>query len=208
MKLLTLHSRIIICITIILFMYTACVPAVTLTGTWSNPSETPARFSNIMVVAMGKDLAKRKLGEDMLAREFNEAGIHAATSLDVFTPAFATSFDSSVINQQLLDKKFDAVITIRVVRVDEYQRWTPGYATPYAYGGFYRYYYRYGVYDYGRVTTEVQVLLESNLYDVKSGKLLWTGQSVSVSRNPTQQMAKQYAKNVVGDLLNKKIIVI
>jgi len=142
----------------------------------------------------------------MLAQELGESGIHATTSLAAFTPAFATTFDSSNIQQKLFAKGFDGVLTIRVLRVDEYQRWVPGYATPYLYGRFYRYYYRYGVYDFGHETTDVQVLLESNLYDLRSNKLLWTGQSIAVSRNPTKQMARQYAKNVISDMLNKKII--
>lgn len=202
----TFRRRLWVCAVLIAFTLVSCAPAVTLTGTWRTPAATTVKFSHILVVAIGKDLAKRALGENMLARELNETGIPAATSLAVFTPAFAAAFDSVTVQQQLKDKGFDGVLTIRVLRVDEHQRWMPGYDAPYDYGGFYRYYYHYGQYGYGRPVTEVQVLLESNLYDLRTGTLLWTGQSVAISRDPTKQMAMQYAKNVVGDLLDKKVI--
>jgi len=202
----TFGSRLWVCAAAIAVTLVSCAPAVTLTGTWKAPASTSVKFSHVLVVAIGKDLAKRTLGENMLARELNETGIPAATSLTVFTPAFAAAFDSVTVQQQLKEKGFDGVLTIRVLSIDEQQRWMPGYDAPYYYGGFYRYYYRYGQYGYGRPVTEVRVLLESNLYDLRTGTLLWTGQSVSISRDPTKQMARQYAKNVVGDLLDKKVI--
>lgn len=202
----TLGSRLWVGAALIAVTLVSCAPSVTLTGTWRTPAVTTVKFSHVLVAAIGKDLAKRTLGENTLARELNETGVPAATSLAVFTPGFAATFDSVTVQQQLKDKGFDGVLTIRVLRIDEQQRWMPGYDAPYDYGGFYRYYYRYGQYGYGRPVTEVRVLLESNLYDLRTGTLLWTGQSVAISRDPTKQMARQYAKNVVGDLLDKKVI--
>jgi hypothetical protein len=62
------------------------------------------------------------------------------------------------------------------------------------YRGFYGYYYR--VWGYYRDPG----------YRVATGTLLWSGQSEAFTRNPKSETAGRYAKNVVGDLLKKRVI--
>jgi hypothetical protein len=52
----------------------------------------------------------------------------------------------------------------------------------------------------------VEVLLESNLYKVQTGELLWSGQSKAFTRNPTPAMAVRYAKNIINDMMDKGVI--
>ncbi|HVX49282.1 MAG TPA: hypothetical protein VHB48_03965 [Chitinophagaceae bacterium] len=187
----------------------SCSPAVNLTASWKDPKASPVKFSKILVLSIGKDLEKRRLGEDMLKAELLKNNFNAEAGLDVFSPDFAKAFDSLKMQQALLDKGFDGVITIRVLNVQEQERWVPGYYSPYVYRGFYRYYYHYyyyGFYNTGYMTHDIKVLLESNLYNVTTGDLIWSGQSVAFTRDPTPQMARRYASNIVNDLLNTKAI--
>ena len=116
------------------------------------------------------------------------------------------------IRRLLLDKQFDGVLTVRVLNVNEHDRWVPGslYYGPIGfYRGFYGYYYRTWAYydEPGYMVTDVEVLLESNLYKVDTGELLWSGQSKAFSRNPTPEMASRYAKNIVNDMITKRVFI-
>lgn len=195
-----------------LSLFNSCGPSVQLTASWSDKDVQPVRFSKILVLAIGKDLEKRRLGEDNVKAELQKHGFTVATSLDEFGPDFATKNDSTGMRRMLLAKQFDGVLTVRVLNVNEHDRWVPGsyyYGPVGFYRGFYGYYYRvWGYYgEPGYVTTDVEVLLESNLYKVATGELLWSGQSKAFSRNPTPEMASRYAKNIVNDMIVKRVII-
>ncbi|MDR3714209.1 MAG: hypothetical protein P4L51_15435 [Puia sp.] len=193
-------------------LFNSCSPSVRLTASWSDREVQPVRFSKILVISIGKDLEKRKLGEDNIKAELQKHNLAAATSLDEFGPDFAKMNDSVRMRRILLDRQFDGVLTVRVLNVNEYDRWMPGnmYYGPIGfYNGFYAYYFRvWGYYNQpGYMTTDVEVLLESNFYNLATGGLLWSGQSKAFSRNPTPQMASLYAKNIVNDMIAKQVII-
>lgn len=194
-----------------LLLFSACEPSVKLTASWTDNQAFRSKFSKILVMSIGKDLAKRKLGEDAVCKELRGYGYNAATSLDEMGPDFAERTDSAGMQRALLDKGFDGVVTIRVLSVTEHDRWVPGgayYGPVGFYRGFYGYYYRvWGYYsDPGYTIFDVQVLLESNLYETLTGRLLWSGQSKAFSRDPTRAMAARYARNIVGDMMEKKVL--
>ena len=198
-------------LTFVLPLLISCGPSVQLTGSWSDRSIQPVRFTKVMVMAIGNDLEKRRLGENGIKAELQKRGFTAVTSLDEFGPDFAKMKDSVQMRRILRDKQFDGALTIRVLNVNERDRWVPGgyyYGPVGFYHGFYGYYYRvWGYYDEpGYVIRDVEVLLESNLYRVDSGELLWSGQSKAFSRDPTPQMATRYAKNIVNDMIAKGVI--
>lgn len=189
----------------------SCEPSVRLTASWSDPGVQPGRLSRMLVAAFGKDLEKRKKGEDHIKAELERRGFTAVTSLDIFGPDFAT-MDSAKMRQLLLGGQFDGVVTVRVLNINEQDRWVPG-GFYYGPDGYYRGYYGYyhwvwrSYSEPGYILRDVEVLLESNLYRVATGELLWSGQSKAFSRNPTDAMAKQYARNIVEDMMQKGVLV-
>lgn len=205
--------RILSCLWMGVFLFGSCSSPIKLTASWVDPGISPERFSNILVLSIGKDLEKRRLAEDNIKAELNRNGYTAATSLAVFEPDFAKKYDSVSLRRILLENRFDAVVTVRVLNVQEKDRWVPGnfyygpgYFGPGAYyHGFYGYYFRvYGYYDQpGYMVTDVEVLLESNLYKVETGGLLWSGQSKAFTRDPTPSLAARYARNIVSEMIAK-----
>lgn len=189
----------------------SCGPSVRLTASWRDPAIKPLQSAKILVLAIGNDLQKRKLAEDHLKSELQLHLFSAITSLDEFGPDFARAKDTLKMRGLLQDKQFDGVLTVRVLRIDERDRWAPGglyYGPDGMYRGFYGYYDRvWGYYGPpGHIVTDVQVLLESNLYRVTTGELLWSGQSKAFSRDPTPEMASRYAANIVNDMIKKHVI--
>jgi hypothetical protein len=192
------------------FFYPSCEAPVRLSASWVQKDMVPTRFARVFVVSLGKDMEKRKLGEDHIKAELERHSITAVTSLDEFGPDFAR-MDTGKMRQVLLDRQFDAVVTIRVLSVSERDRWVPSagvYGPSAYYRGFYGYYYRFGGYYYesGYVVADVEVLLESNFYRTATGGLLWSGQSKAFYSNPTDAMAGRYAKNIVDDMIGKGVL--
>jgi len=198
------NRTVIACIVLCTMLFSSCEPTVKLSASWINKYALPQRYSKVLVMAFGNDIAKRKLGEDHLKSELARRGFTAVTSLGEFGPEFAKN-DSTRVRNILLQRQFDAVVTLRVVNIDQHDRWVPKtiyYGPTGFYRGFYGYYYH--VWDYygeGYVINDVEVLLESNLYNLSDGMLRWAGQSRSFTMNPTDIMAARYARDVVQDMM-------
>jgi len=68
--------------------------------------------------------------------------------------------------------------------------------------GFYR--SRYS--DPGYSSTSTIVRLETNLYDVKTEKLIWSGQSKTWSKDSKDQIINDVIKTVINNLQKNKLI--
>jgi hypothetical protein len=172
-----------------IFSLSSCSP-VQLTSAWSDPNVQPARFSRVLVVSFAKDSAKRRFGEDHIKAALGRYRLAAFTSLEVFGPGFAAA-DSAKRQELLLANKFDGLVTFRVLNVhDEYQLKLNSLFSE----------------SPNRTVVEQDVQMASEFYRVKDDKLIWWGRSVSSSTDPTEQMAKRYAKNIVRDMIKKRVI--
>ena len=167
----------------------SCSP-VQLTSSWSDKNVQPARFSRLLVVSFAKDSAKRKLGEDHIKAEMVRHRLVAFTSLDVFGPGFATT-DSVTRRQLLLGNKFDGLVTFRIIDVHEDYQWQLNSLLTQSPIG---------------TVVEQDVQMGSELYRVKDDKLIWWGRSISSSTDPTEYMAEKYARNIVRDMIKKKVL--
>jgi hypothetical protein len=172
----------------LLFLH-ACSP-VQLTSAWSNSNVQPMRFDRILVVSFAKDTAKRKLGEDHIRAEMMRHGQVALTSLDVFGPGFADA-DSLSRRRLLLERGFDGLVTFRVTSVDDDYAWQLNTAP---------------ALHLTRSIDEQVVYMISQLYRVKDNKLIWQGLSNSSSTEPTDYMATRYARNIVRDMIRKRVL--
>ena len=73
------------------------------------------------------------------------------------------------------------------------------------YFGFYHSRYSYA-HDPGYSSTSTTVRLETNLYDVKTEKLIWSGKSKTWSKDSKDQIINDVIKAVIDDLQNNKLI--
>ncbi|MFI5218961.1 MAG: hypothetical protein ACHQNT_05675 [Bacteroidia bacterium] len=215
------HHRKYYLIALLSFLIISCAPQVELTTSWSNKTAKVKSTPNIMAMALGKDLANRQSAESYLVAYLKNAGYNAIGSLDIFKPEIQ-KYDSLTMVSLLKQNSIDLLLTNAVVNVSEKQRYVPGstYSTPvgtyayptypYNYGGYYGYYGNRSDYYYrtvyetqttpGYTVTDVEVLIESNLYDVANSELLWVGQSKSYTKEPTPELFDAFAKVVVSDL--------
>jgi len=208
------------------FCIVSCSPPIDLTTSWTNKQAAIKKSPKIMVMALGKDLANRQAVESYIVAEIRKAGHSAVGALEVMNPTIQR-YDSLTLVNLLRQNNFDMILTNAVVNVRETERYIPGtteqvpVATypvetyPYYNGGYYNYYnYRMTSYQTvyetrttpGSTVTDVEVLIESNLYDVATANLLWLGQSKSLTGDPSQELFKAFAKNVVNDIVKNNLL--
>ena len=208
------------------FFLAACSPPIDLTTSWTNKQAVVKKSPKIMVMALGKSLANRQSVENDIVAQLRQGGHNAVPALDVLNPTIQ-KYDSVTFVNLLRNNAFDMLLTNAVVDVKETERYIPGTTEsvpvasypvesyPYYGGGYYNYYnyrtmYYQTVYEThttpGSTVVDVEVLIESSLYDVATADLLWLGQSKSLTADPSPELFRAFAKLVVTDITANNLL--
>jgi hypothetical protein len=216
---------------IVLFI-TSCATPIELTSSWKNKQAQPKSSPLIMVMVKGPNLANRKSVEGYLVSKLKKNGFNAIPSLDILSPD-VQKYDSTTMVSLLRQNKVDMLLTNMIVKINKNETYIPaeqksvpvgGYATPYSpyYGGYvgfgynsyYGYYSSYSyepIYDSkvipGQTIVDVEVIIESKLFDVSKPELVWFGQSKSITKEPSKELFQKFANIVVGDIMKSKVLV-
>jgi uncharacterized lipoprotein NlpE involved in copper resistance len=171
-----------------LLVAVSCGPSQKITNSWVSPEASGGvSYQKVFVAALTNDRAAKSFVENAIAEKLSDLGVRVVVSTDIFPPNLADYIDSGKeeMLKKIVETGADAIFTVALLDVATSERYNPG--TPYAaghpgfgfYGSWYGYYnYRYPViYSPGYYTTEKTYLIESNLYDATSEKLVWTVQS-------------------------------
>jgi hypothetical protein len=220
-------------LSIILMAFTSCAPQIELTSSWTNKQAQVKNSPKIMVMVLGSNLTNRQAVEADVVAELTKLGHTGVSALDLFPPDIQ-KYDSVNMVTILRKNNIDMLFTTAVVNITEQEKYVPGtteqvpvgtYATPYnpyyannyyydtGYNNYYGYYNNYSYQTmYETRTTEgytyvdVEVIIESKLYDVNKPELLWFGQSKSYTKDPSSELFKSFAKIVVGDLNKNNLL--
>jgi hypothetical protein len=180
----------------------ACAPSTVMTGSWKNPNLGVGKsgYKHLFIAAMTSDLDVRSKMESALAVKAKERGLEVTQSMDVFPPGFTKNDIPSKekLAEIIRGTKSDVILTVAVKSKKEETRYVPGSATtmyaPYPrygyYGGFYGYYGQ--TYQNGYYTTDEIVFLETNLYDVESEELIWSGQTKTTNATNFDSFFREY----------------
>jgi hypothetical protein len=109
------------------------VMAVLLTGcsstqwvhNWKNPEIVLFHADKVLIVGMTQDKEVREQFETRLQKEFSNRGVEAMRSIDLFdvqfTAAAQTDEEIERVEEQLLDKGFDAILFTKVVGAENHK---------------------------------------------------------------------------------------
>jgi hypothetical protein len=201
---------------VILFLAGCGGPSTSLTGQWANPDyKKKEEIDNIFVIGVApKSEANRQMFESELSSELQSKGVNAIPSLSVM--AFSDSVSKEKVEQICKEKDLDAILITRLVDTKKEENYVPSttYVTGSPYYGSWYGYYGYG-YNYGYSVsttpgytyTDTIVILESNLYSVKDGTLVWAGTSQTFNPNSAQDVIDPLTKLIVQSLLQNGIVV-
>lgn len=194
----------------------ACSSSTQLTSSWKNPENTGAPLQKVAVFVIAKNDAIRRYAEDqMVARMPKE--VNGVVGYSMFS---RPEEDVNKVLAYLVKNSFDGVLVTRLVDIDKTTKYVPPrtyvQSVPYYgagyYGGRYGYYNSFNGY-YGNafgatyVTTtpgyekkQTNVIVETMLYRLPKGELLWTGTTETL--NPEKK--SEVADGII-DIVEEKI---
>ena len=157
--------------------------------------------SDILVIAItGNEDSRRSFERKFVAR-LKSAGVEAISSEEAIPMPANLELKKEMILSAVNQFENDAVIITRLIDREVKEVYTHGGT---ARGGYYGYYSRHSAPGYA--STSKTYRLETNLYDVKTEKLIWSGQSKTLSKDSKYQIINDVIKVVLNDLQKNKLI--
>jgi hypothetical protein len=220
---------------IVLFVIISCSAPIKLESSWTKRQAKVKSSPLIMVMVLGNpdSEARHNFEYDMIAR-LKKNGFKALPASDFIKPAVSKP-DSAGLVKILRDNNVDMLLTNALIDIKEKERFIPGtvqggpteistnsyanssvgYYGGYAgYNNYYNYYSAYSSYHTvdappvkGVTVTDVEVIIESNLFEVATPERIWHGQSRSYTKEPTKKLIKTFTKIVVEDIMKNNLLV-
>lgn len=171
------------------------------TGSWVNtqPIYQKEYTSVFIAVLTNRNAAKTTL-EHNIGRLIASNGYKVVESSEVFAPNFTkeNAPDRETILSKIREAGCDVIFTVALVDEESEARFLsdPKKYIPYpAYGssfwGYYQYWYQEG-YSPGYIAADKNYFLESHLFDVHSGKMLWSLQTGTNNTLIIERFNKDY----------------
>lgn len=155
-------------------------------------------LSNILVIAVTGNEHNRSLFEKKFVIHLKSAGVSAIASQESIKMPPDLNLEKDTILNAVNQYKNDAVIITQLISKEkehDYTRSMRGHRTYFGYST-----------DPGYSSTTTTALLETNLYDAKTGKIIWSGKSKTLSRDPTDQVMDDVIRTVVNSMKENKLI--
>lgn len=187
-------------------LVTACA-STQLTSVWKDTSYQ-TRPAKIMVVGVAKIPLNRRLFEDEFVRQLKSRGTDAIASYTVIPDA--QQGDQAAIAKKVAELGADTVLITRLVSKKFVQYYVPGtlYYPPPFYGtwpDYYGYGYRY-MYTPGYIVDDEYAIIETNLYEAKSNKLIWAASSETGIIGSDQSLIQDYIGVIVKNMIGQGLL--
>jgi len=188
-------------------MFLSACATTQLTSVWKDPSYQ-TRPARIMVVGLAKNPLNRRLFEDEFVKQLKSRGTDAIASYTVVPDE--EQADQQVIAKKVAEAGADAVLITRLVSRKVVQVYVPGtayYPPPY-YGrwpDYYGYGYRY-LYTPGYIANDEYAVIETNLYDAKSDKLVWAASSETGINDSDRNLIRAYVAVMVENMIEQGLL--
>ena len=161
--------------------------------------------SDILVIVVADKPENRAAFERKFVAQLKAAGVEAVSSTEAISMPPDLKLEKDVILEAVAKYESDAVIVTFLSGIEEKDT---NVNTGRVYQGYYDYYgYAYGrVYDTGFYRGVTTVKLRTNLYDVKTEKLIWSGESKSTDVGSVGQLTDEVIPLIVAELQKNKLI--
>jgi hypothetical protein len=202
-------------------LLTGSCSTATLTGSWRNPLFA-GQFETVYVVGLSNDETGRRIFEDRFVAGLADYEVTGLASYHDFPSANQTS--KKIIAEKIVANRTDTLLISRIIGKRTEEVISPGRVAGYTYGpyygrpDYYRPYPYYGswpsYYDYSYTTvfepptiTRFDVVtIESTLYDILTGGLIWSAQIESVIDSSLEKLISDFVETVLTDLHNQGLI--
>jgi hypothetical protein len=192
-----------------------CSASTKMVHSWTTPEFQAGSVKKIFVVGVTPDQDIRQLYEDVFAVEINRRHVQAGTSYGILLNI--DNVDKEAVAASLRKDGFTHVLVSRVVSIQDQETYHPpstvavgvGYA---GYPGWYGGWYPYMSTSYGYVTspgyTTVNraVSLETNVYDLGSEKMIYSGMSETWTSDSRISDMQKAIRAMAYDLDSKRVL--
>jgi len=203
---------------------TACTSTSLLTYSRKASGYVPKKYSNIGIVAVLKSTEARINVEVAVAEKLREKGYRVTVTWAIWP--FANNLEmmkqygvegeklKEMIKQRVASQKMDALLIITLFDARKETRYVPGTTVPAGaglnpgmypvYGYPYYSYYGYAfstISDPGYYVNTSTYFTESNLYDIESEGLIWTGQVKTTMKSSLETEAQTFGKVLADGMI-------
>jgi hypothetical protein len=158
--------------------------------------------SDILVIAITGNEHNRRVFEKKFVSKLKSIGVDAVASEEAIPMPPDLKMKKETILDAVRQYENDAVIITSLIDKEQKDVYTRGDAR---YRGFYGFYLRRSA-NPGYSSESSTVLLETRLYDVKTEKLIWSGQSKTWSRESKDQVINDVIHALIDNLQKNKLI--
>ncbi|MEP6675856.1 MAG: hypothetical protein ABJA78_11895 [Ferruginibacter sp.] len=199
----------------ILWMYISCSSNTKLTSSWKNEKAPHKKYNKIMVfgIIREKDRSMREQLEKNFVDDLKAMGYNAVSAIEEYGPKAFERVPEDQVADRLHRSGYDAVITVSILDKQKDTSYTPSTVQYQPYNQVY--YSRFGryyttvydrVYTPGYYSTDTKYFLESNLYDIATGDLIYSGQTKSFDPSSSEALASDNSKKILKDMKQQKLL--
>lgn len=211
---------------LLLILLLGCSASNNITDSWKEPQLEARKFNKLAVLVMSPDLSKRTVAEYAVYDVFKEK-YRMIPTFDIFP--FAGQINEltkdkteeevgAIIQRKIEEHSIDGLLIIVVLSEQKERRYVPGSSVSIsvpnvAYSPVYgQPYYSYfsgvsaTVWDSGYYSTYSTFFIESNLYDTKSGNLIYTAQSKISDPESIGKESTKLGQSLFYDIQKKGVI--
>ena len=169
---------------------------------WSDPAFENRPIGKTMVLGISETGSTSQRYEGYFVEKLQEQGIDGTSCYSLLQPTDVITEEQLV--QYLQEHNYDSILVTRLLDERDHTQVSTTGSYPSHYGDY------YGYYSYGMTQTYVdnimEYILETNLYDVKSRKLVWTGQKSVYDTNSEKSNIKEVVGVIIKDLKKKGLL--
>lgn len=179
-----------------------------ITSSWRAKDVTALKYDNILVLGIipEKDRSIQERMEQHVVADLTDMGYTAISALQQYGPKIFDSLSEKEVIQMLVNKDVDAIITIVLLGKKKERKYIPGRA--YNSGEFWNYVDSRNrmIYEPGYYVTDTKYYWESNFYEMKNQRLLYSVQTRSFSPDTKESMSHEYGKLIVSDMVKQQVL--
>lgn len=174
---------------------------------WSDPAVSERPIGKVMVVGVAESATTCRMFENHFVEELQRGGHTAVSGHGLIKPT--GQITEAQIDEALAAGGFNSILITRLAGEQSHSQYVQaGYESsfPSHYGDYHGYYAYSVINPIGYVDTYTEFQLESNLYDVKSRKMVWGGIKSIYDSSSDSSNIKKVVKTVLRDLNRKKLL--
>ena len=186
----------------------SCGTSTQMVESWREPDFKPHVYNKVLIIGIGENELRVKVFEEIMSQKMAARKVDVLRGLNVI-PRTADNMDA--VKEAVRASGSDLAITCRFLGMEKETQYVPGssyYVPGPTYYGMYSYYpSAYAVAsDPGYFTTYKVYKIESNVYDVKTEKLIWSGRSETTDPINPEDGINSFGTTLIGELIKFKII--